>query len=222
RETRRFECLDSECEEDAHCFPGLVCRRVSSGATGATVRRCVPEGPRLQGEPCDTLYVSPSGSCREGLRCVQGVCSAPCSPEDAASCPSGYACTESPNGPGCFPDCRQLGCPDGQRCSRVGEDFHQCLVASEGDCRDTGCPEGQHCNMRQSRGRAVFWCAALCNPLLSDSCSAGQVCGMGSATVSTCFRKCEPMDPDSCGPGWTCATVSEDMTVFGCRPELAR
>jgi len=45
RETHRFECQASECEEDVHCFPGSVCRPVTTGATGATaIRRCVPEG----------------------------------------------------------------------------------------------------------------------------------------------------------------------------------
>jgi len=95
-------------------------------------------------------------------------------------------------------------------------------VDSQGDCRDTPCPEGERCNMRMSRGRAVFWCARLCNPLLPDSCSGGEVCGVGNPTISTCFRKCDPMAPESCGPGWTCSTVSEDMTVFGCTPELKR
>ena len=52
------------------------------------------------------------------------------------------------------------------------------------------------------------------------SCPEGHVCGVGNPTVSTCFRKCDPMELRSCGPGWTCSTVSEDMTLFGCTPEL--
>ncbi|HEX8441430.1 hypothetical protein [Archangium sp.] len=224
RETRRFECQASDCEEDAHCFPGSVCRAVTTGATGTTaIHRCVPEGVRREGESCDTMPISPAGSCREGLRCVNQVCSVPCALGEAPSgCPEGLVCTDSLNGPGCFPDCQRLGCPEGQRCSRVRDNQYQCLVDSQGDCRDTPCPEGERCNLRMSRGRAVFWCAPVCNPLVSNSCSEGQVCGVGSPTVSTCFRKCDPMDMDACGPGWACSTVSEDMTVFGCTPELRR
>lgn len=222
RETRRFECMASECEEDVHCFPGAVCRAVTTGATGTVVRRCAPEGVRREGESCDSLPVSPASSCREGLRCVDQVCSAPCALDGSVSCGSGFVCTDSREGPGCVPDCQRLGCPDGQQCTRVRDDQYQCLVASEGDCRDTPCPEGERCNMRMSRGRAVFWCAQVCNPMLADSCSAGDVCGMGSSTDSTCFRKCDPMDPGACGSGWSCSTVTEDMSVFGCTPELKR
>jgi hypothetical protein len=222
RETRRFECQASECEEDAHCFPGSVCRPVNTGATGIVIQRCVPEGLRQEGEPCDTVPVSPAGSCREGLRCVNQVCSTPCRLEEPTSCPSGLVCTDSLNGPGCFPDCQRLGCPEGQRCSRVRDQQYQCLVESQGDCRDNPCPEGERCNLRMSRGRAVFWCAKLCDSLRPESCSADQVCGVGGPTVSTCFRKCDPMQPDACGPGWACSTVSEDMTLFGCQPALGR
>lgn len=220
RETRRFECMASECEEDAHCFPGTVCRAVTTGATGTVVRRCAPEGTRREGESCDSLPVSSTSSCREGLRCVNQVCSAPCSLDGRVKCASGFVCTDGLDGPGCFPDCQQRGCPEGQRCARVRENEYQCLADSRGDCRDTPCPEGERCNMRMSRGRAVFWCAKLCNSMLAASCSPGEVCGMGSATASTCFRKCDPMDDKACGPGWSCSTVTEDMSVFGCTPDL--
>ena len=222
RETRRFECQASECEQDAHCFPGAVCRPVNTGATGSVIQRCLPEGLRQEGEPCDTVPISAAASCREGLRCVNQVCSTACRLEEPASCPSGLVCTDSLNGPGCFPDCQRLGCPEGQRCTRVRDQRYQCLVESQGDCRDNPCPDGERCNLRMSRGRAVFWCAKLCDALHPESCPAEQVCGVGSPTVSTCFRKCDPMRADSCGPGWTCSTVSEDMTVFGCAPELQR
>ncbi len=222
RETRRFECQASECEQDAHCFPGSVCRPVNTGATGTVIQRWVPEGVREQGESCDTVPVSASGSCREGLRCVNQVCSTPCALEAPSSCPEGLVCTDSLNGPGCFPDCQRLGCPEGQRCTRVREQRYQCLAESQGDCRDNPCPDGERCNLRMSRGSAVFWCAKLCDSLRPDSCPGDQVCGVGGPTVSTCFRRCDPMQADSCGPGWTCSTVSEDMTVFGCQPDLRR
>jgi hypothetical protein len=222
RETRRFECQASECEQDAHCFPGSVCRAVNTGATGSVIRRCVPEGVRREGESCDAVPVSAAGSCREGLRCVNQVCSTPCRLEEPSGCPAGLVCTDSLNGPGCFPDCQRLGCPDGQRCTRVRDERYQCLAESQGDCRDNPCPDGERCNLRMSRGRAVFWCAKLCDSFRPESCPGDQVCGMGGPTVSTCFRKCDPMQADACGPGWACSTVSEDMTVFGCQPDLRR
>lgn len=222
RRTRRMECMASECEADVHCFPGSVCRRVNTGTTGsAIIRRCVPEGERREGEHCDTVPISPAGSCREGLVCLAGICGIPCQEDDPSSCPGGYSCRDSRNGAGCYPDCRKLGCPEGQRCKLFADGEAQCLVSVRGDCPESPCGEGERCNMRLDRGHGVFWCARVCNPLMADSCPSGHVCGMGSATVSTCYRACEPMDLDACGEGWTCASVSEDMRQWGCRPTVA-
>lgn len=218
RETRRFECLESECEEDAHCFPGLVCRPVTTGATGPVIRRCVASGARREGESCDGLYISPAGACQEGLTCHRGTCSRPCRLGEPTSCPEGFSCEEGTNGPACFPDCRARGCPSGQQCKRLGDTDYQCLSEVKGECPEKPCGTGERCNLRLSRGRGVFWCAALCDPLRADSCPANQVCGMGSATASTCYRRCDPMAPDACGPGWQCTTVTEDMTQWGCSP----
>jgi hypothetical protein len=30
------------------------------------------------------------------------------------------------------------------------------------------------------------------------------------------------LDDKACGPGWSCSTVTEDMSVFGCTPDLRR
>jgi hypothetical protein len=218
RETRRFECMESECEQDNHCFPGLVCRPVTSGTGGPVIRRCSPIGPRREGESCDILFVSSAGACLEGLVCHRGVCSAPCRPGEAADCPGGYTCEEGLNGAACFPDCRARGCPAGQQCKRLDETDHQCLERVQGECPETPCAEGEQCNFRLSRGRGIFWCARSCNPLRAESCPADQLCGMGGATTSTCYRRCEPMDPEACGEGWRCSTVSEDLTQWGCKP----
>lgn len=218
RQTRRFECMASECEDDPHCQPGSVCRSVTTGATGSVIRRCVAEGVRREGESCDALPASSATACHEGLRCVNQVCSLPC--DAGARCAPGFVCTEGLDGAGCFPDCQQRGCPEGERCSRIREAEYQCLAKAEGDCRDTPCPDGERCNLRMARGRAVFWCARVCNPLLPGTCSSGEVCGVGSPTVSTCFRQCDPQDAQACGAGWSCSTVTEDMSVFGCGPDL--
>jgi hypothetical protein len=218
RQTRRFECLPSECEEDSHCFPGLACRAVTTGTTGPLIRRCVPEGVRREGETCDILFTSQSGACREGLLCHRGTCSRPCVREDAASCPKGHVCEDGLNGPACFPDCRVSGCATGQQCKQLSDLDYQCLSAVKGDCPESACSAGERCNMRVLRGRGVFWCAALCSPLQADSCPEGQVCGRGSPTISTCFRRCEPGKPNACGEGWQCTTINEEMSLWGCEP----
>jgi hypothetical protein len=218
RETRQLECMESECEEDGHCFPGLVCRRVTTGVTGSIIRRCVAAGQRRLGEACDTLFISQEGACQEGLVCHRGVCSASCRLDDASSCAEGLDCEEGPNGAACFPDCRAQGCPNGQRCKRLHDKDYQCLEQVQGECPETPCAEGEQCNMRLSRGRGVFWCARVCDPLRADSCPADQICGVGGGTVSTCYRRCDPMAPDSCGEGSLCTTITEDMTQWGCRP----
>ncbi|MDC0711547.1 hypothetical protein POL68_23960 [Stigmatella sp. ncwal1] len=218
RETRRFECLASECEEDAHCFADLVCRPVTTGATGPVIRRCVPAGMRHEGEPCDGLFISQEGACLEGLSCHRGTCSRPCQLQDAASCPEGHVCEEGLNGPACFLDCRSRGCAKGQQCKQLNDAEYQCLSNVEGDCPETPCGDGERCNLRLSQDSGVFWCAPLCNPLHEDSCPAGQVCGIGGPTISTCYRRCDPMALDACGEGWECTTVTEDLTQWGCRP----
>lgn len=218
RETRRFECLDSECEEDGHCFPGLVCRRVSRWDSNSVIRRCVPMGLRREGETCDTQFVSAAGACQEGLLCHRGRCSIPCRLDDESSCPEGHACEQSDDGAACSPDCRALGCPGGQRCKSVGGQEYQCLEEVQGECPETPCGEGERCNMRVVRGRGVFWCARLCDPLRAESCAANEICGIGGGAVNTCYRRCDPMDPDSCGEGSTCTTSAEDMSRWGCIP----
>jgi len=218
RQTRRFECLASECEADAHCFPGTLCRAVNDGASGTRVRRCVPEGLRGEGERCLTLSVGPEDTCREGLLCVQQLCGRPCDKEVSESCPSGQRCVDSLNGPACYPDCRAAGCAKGETCARVRDETYQCLEAVTGTCNETPCAEGERCNLRMARGRAAFWCAPRCNPLQADACPGGQVCGRGGPTDSTCFQRCDPAAAEACGPGWRCTSVSEDMTLWGCVP----
>lgn len=220
RETRRFECMTSECEEDAHCFPGFACRSLSGGTSNLVIRRCVPEGVRQEGETCDSAHVSRASTCREGLRCIRQVCTAPCRLDDPRSCPAGYECTDSLDGPGCVPDCQKLGCPRGQECKRLNTHEYQCLSHVSGTCPEMPCAEGERCNQHVWRGRGAFWCARLCNPLRPDGCPPGHVCGNGGGGTSTCYRACDHTDLDSCGEGWMCATVSEDFTLWGCQPTL--
>ncbi|PTL83155.1 hypothetical protein DAT35_14195 [Vitiosangium sp. GDMCC 1.1324] len=218
RETRRLECMASECEEDAHCFPGFTCRTLLTGTSNTTIRRCVPVGERREGESCDPDYISRIGACREGLRCINQVCTVPCRLEDSASCPSGHTCMDDGDGPGCVPDCEKLGCPQGQRCKRLPRGGNRCLARVSGTCPETPCAEDERCMMDGSRSRGTFWCARVCNPIQPGGCPTGHVCGWAGGTSSVCFRQCDPRDLDSCGPGWMCATVSEDLSLWGCSP----
>lgn len=218
RQTRRFECLASECEADAHCFPGAVCRAVNDGSSGTRVRRCVPEGLRGEGERCLGIPVGPEDTCREGLRCVQQLCGRPCELEASGGCPSGQRCVDGLNGAACYPDCRTSGCARGETCARVRDETYQCLESVTGTCNETPCAEGERCNLRMAQGRAAFWCAPRCNPLQAEACPGGQVCGRGGPTDSTCFQRCDPTATNTCAQGWRCTSVSEDMTLWGCVP----
>lgn len=218
RDTRRQECMASDCEEDTHCEPGLACRALTNGATGRVVRRCMPEGRRTEGEACDLGYVSEASACGAGLICLAGRCSMRCEPGTAASCPAGHRCEASLEGHACHADCQSLGCPDGQRCKRLNDSDFKCLASVKGECPETACGEGERCNLRSFRDQGVFWCARRCQPALAHACPTGQVCGMGSATESTCFQACDPRRLDACAEGWECATVSEDLTQWGCIP----
>ncbi len=218
RETRRFECMESECEEDVHCFPGLVCRALNSGVT--PIRRCVPEGHRQEGEPCDTSPASPQATCREGLRCVLGVCGPACLPDDPGSCPADHVCEEGHDGSACVPDCRRRGCPEDQRCKQLHDSRYQCLRVDHGSCPETPCPEGYQCNMAIRRGRGIFWCGRTCDSRLAGSCPTGEVCGTMRGR-STCYRQCDPRNSDACGEGWRCASGAKDMSFWGCMPDFA-
>ncbi len=218
QQTRRTQCLPSECQQDEQCSGQRVCRAVTAGVSGPVIRRCVEAGERKAGEPCDLLFVSRSGACQQGLVCHRGECSTPCGQQDAGGCPDGFQCEQGLNGGACFADCRVAGCNPGQLCKRLNDTDYQCLDSVQGQCPEQPCAQGERCNMRLSRGRAVFWCAARCNPLQQDSCPSGQVCGVGAPTESTCFQSCDPNQADSCPQGWQCATVNEDFSSFGCRP----
>jgi hypothetical protein len=218
RQTRRLECMDSECEEDTHCFPGLTCRSIKTGTSNAPIRRCVPSGERHEGESCDPDYISRTGACREGLRCINQVCTTPCRLDEPSSCPSGHTCMEEGDGPGCVPDCQTLGCPEGQQCKQLPTGDSRCLARVTGTCPETPCAEGERCLMDGGRGRGSFWCARVCAPPRPESCPSDFVCGWAGGTASACFRRCDPRDLDSCGEGWMCATISEDLSLWGCRP----
>ncbi|MET0403509.1 MAG: hypothetical protein ABW123_13945 [Cystobacter sp.] len=218
RETRQLECMASDCVDDSHCDPGTTCRELKTGTSNADIRRCTPVGERGEGDSCDPDFISRSGACREGLRCLNQVCTRPCEPGGPESCPAGHTCTSDVDGAGCVPDCEQLGCAAGQHCKRLPEGGNRCLAQVTGTCPETACGEGERCLMDGTRGRGSFWCARVCESFRPEGCAAGEVCGWAGGTTSACFRQCDPKRLDSCGEGWMCATISEDLSLWGCRP----
>lgn len=216
-----FECADSECEEDDHCFPGSVCRVVAGGAPGPVIRRCLLTGARSGGEPCSRLPATPEEACGEGLLCVNDLCGPPCVPGSREDCPAGYVCENSPRGAACLPDCRKLGCPEGKACEQLGGGVFQCLSLVVDTCDDERpCAQGEHCITRGRKGRAGRFCSAPCEAWKPSSCSEGFVCGVGGPTLSTCYRKCDPRDLGTCPAGWLCTTVTEDLQTWGCLPDF--
>ncbi len=221
RETRRFECLPSECEEDFHCHPGSVCRVAAGSPPGPLVRRCVPSGSRGIGERCELLPSTPANACQEELICINESCAPRCNPDAPGSCPEGYTCGSSRNGPGCVPDCRRLGCESGLECVQTKEDNYQCLRLVVDECSDRKpCQDGQHCMVKWTQGRGGRFCASSCQSWKPTSCAEGYVCGRGGPTLSSCYRQCDPQDLSTCAEGWLCSTVSEDLQTWGCVPNV--
>jgi hypothetical protein len=116
-----FECVPIECEEDAHCFPGDVCRIAAGGPPGPVIRRCLLAGQRAEGETCSRLPATPMEACQEGLLCVNHLCGRPCIPGAPEGCPEGLECLESSSGSACLPDCRKTGCSAERRCAQRGQ-----------------------------------------------------------------------------------------------------
>lgn len=216
-----FECRPSECEEDSHCFPGSVCRVVAGGPPGPSIRACVLTGQRTEGAPCSRLPPTSADACQEGLLCLEKVCARPCALGASGACPAGHVCQDSPDGPGCIPDCRKLGCSSDQTCVQVRQDIFQCVRLVMDEC-DEGrpCPSGQNCLVDWRMGRGGRFCASPCESWRSGSCPEGFVCGRGGPTLSSCYRACNPQDLSTCPAGWLCKTVTEDMQKWGCRPDI--
>jgi len=216
-----FECAESECEEDHHCFPGSVCRVAAGGAPGPVIRRCLLAGERAAGEPCSRLPATPDEACGEGLLCVNDLCGRPCVPGSREDCPVGYVCEDSPLGAACLPDCRQPGCSEGRACTQLNGGVFQCLALVVDECGDEKpCAQGANCITRGRKGRAGRFCSSPCAAWKPSSCPEGFVCGVGGPTLSTCYRKCDPQDLNTCPTGWLCMTVTEDLQTWGCLPDF--
>jgi hypothetical protein len=212
----RLACVRPDCARDADCPANTVCRVATSLDSGPAVRRCLATGTQREDEACYQLSDVPEELCRADLLCVFGRCGRRCEPGTIGSCPGNRTCLETPDGPGCFPACKEGQCPQGQVCIQDGP-LSVCAVQVGEDCHKKGCPEGQRCQTAQRDNAFIFECRRSCSPFNPESCPQGWVCGAGNGTDSVCYQACDFAER-KCPSGLTCATVSEDLTLLGCRP----
>jgi hypothetical protein len=214
---RLFRCVEPNCAADADCPDEEVCRVATDPTTGPAVRRCVPAGTQRIDAVCQTISAKKSELCEKGLLCVHGRCGKPCDVTATGGCGGGRVCTETPNGAGCFPTCKEGQCPIGQVClERAG--VSTCEVRIGEDCRKGGCAAGERCQQHSSLGRVTFECRQACSPFKPSSCAQGWVCGAGTGPESVCYQACNFTDRQ-CPKGQACWTVNEELTLLGCRRE---
>jgi hypothetical protein len=210
-------CIDSECLTDRQCPDGLVCQSLATANKGLLVRRCVPLGPRQEGEKCLPLSSDRESACGPGLVCggEQGFCGRPCQKDDAASCPEGFFCGDVEPEPICLPSCEKRGCPEGQRCLHFKEGASSCDVVYGPDCQSTPCPEGQKCDvMPDPRFPGKVWteCIQSCGRD-RPPCPEGLVCDRYH-----CITPCDPSGPNPCAQGYHCDRRAVNLP-WSCQPD---
>ena len=216
-DTRFRECLPSECEADAHCFPGFSCRVLNDGTSGPPVRRCIPAGARGRGEPCSVFEPTRETSCRDGLVCLFFVCGVRCEPGADSGCSTDESCVPSQQGEGatCLTSCLKTGCADGLSCVKLGA-MSKCSKTHGTDCTRTPCAAGKTCDVDSQEDLVRFECRTACSSVTASGCPAGEVCGAGVGGASYCYPACEPKQ-SGCAEPTRCRPVNEDGTLFGCR-----
>lgn len=218
--THLRECLPEECEEDAHCFEGYVCRYANTGSTGKRIRRCLPAGRRAEGELCFPLQHARGNACAEGLDCNYGRCGRPCNLEHP-SCPVGYQCArDSAVGPAsCVPSCEDGSCGAGQVCDSLFAPLRMCVEPLGEDCAANGCPPGQACDRRlkiRSNGapQVLSQCRTPCGAD-AGTCAEDFVCT--DTTGGFCARRCDPRSETStCAENERCTPLDEGYTAWAC------
>ncbi len=222
RLTGQQECVGSDCESDQHCSAGWHCRHV---AMHSEVKRCVEAGILALGEWCATDPWGPEHSCGEGLLCASGICSTPCDPAKAESCPATHSCVKTEDGFACErKGCREVGCPDGGDCIPVARGGWACARRTVGEnCIANPCPNGETCQVRENGDVIGFRCRKPCDPWKPDACPRGWVCGRENNNVgNVCYLDCAKT-PTVCRENHDlCSTVTEDQKVWGCTVDVMR
>ncbi len=210
-------CVDSECLTDAQCLEGEVCRRLATWGDTPQVRRCVPVGPRQEGEGCVRLAWDKVNACAPEWLCSGRDwewCARPCRLDDSKGCPEGFFCADTVPQPACLPTCKARGCPQGQQCIPFSEGASVCARVYGPQCQQTLCPDGRKCEViHEPSHPAQVWmeCVEECGDGLPP-CGAGKVCD-----GRHCRPACDPHGPEVCGEGYHCSRRGEDRP-FACQP----
>lgn len=197
---RLFRCLGQECWSDAQCKPGYLCRSVPALGEGRSVRLCLLEGIRSEGERCEEFPVRAEEACRPGLSCKFWYCGRPCRPDEPSSCPRGQACVSTLGSPSCVPSCQKTGCPAGKHCVRLTGEFSVCATLEGPDCEENPCPEGRECVTSVETSRAPVMRRTCEQP-----CDGQRFCPPGfTCLAGNCKQTCDPKKPEDCGSEETC------------------
>ncbi len=214
----RSTCVDSECLTDAQCQGGEVCRSLATWPEGPQVRRCIPIGPRQEGEACVELPRDKRNSCAPEWLCSgreHAWCARPCHPGDSQECPEGFFCADTVPQPACLPTCETRGCPSGQQCISFEEGASVCAQVYGPQCQQTPCPGGLKCDVAYEPpypGKVWMECVEECGEG-HPPCGAGKVCDGWH-----CLPACDPHGPpDACGEGYHC-NRSLERGPFSCQP----
>lgn len=196
---RGRRCLGNECDSDADCQLGSVCRATET--EGRAVRLCFVQGVRKEGERCEKNPLKQAEACEGDLLCNHRFCGRRCRLEDPASCPEHLACVK--NGvldSSCVPSCLRGGCPEGKRCFQIEGDFSVCgVLDGDIDCEARPCPPDEKCGKGYDdrTGTVSMACLRPCDA--NRSCPQGSFCSDGA-----CFEECDHTVRGSCGPNRTC------------------
>jgi hypothetical protein len=213
---RAHYCIDSQCTGDPQCPEGMVCRKLDTVDNGPLVRRCVPLGPRKEGEQCLAFTSDPREACGPGLVCGgrPDWCGRPCEVSEATSCPAGFFCASVAPEPICLPTCEKQGCPEGQRCVRDRQGASACATVYGADCQHTPCPEGRECDVTHDAtrpGESWMECVRECGDF-GPPCPEGLVCD-----YYHCLPPCDPHGPNPCAKGYHCTRRSRRLP-YTCQP----
>ncbi|HVG61900.1 MAG TPA: hypothetical protein VNA24_25280 [Hyalangium sp.] len=213
----RTTCIDSECLTDEQCQEGEVCRRLATWGDGPQVRRCIPVGPRQEGDGCVSLPWDKANACAPEWLCSgrdEEWCARPCRLEDSKGCPEGFFCADTVPQPACLPTCKTRGCPSGQQCIPFSEGVSVCARVYGPQCQQTPCPDGRRCKVTYDPphpGMVWMECVEECGDGLPP-CGAGKVCDGWH-----CLPACDPHGPEVCGEGYHCSRRGEDRP-YSCQP----
>ncbi len=156
--------------------------------------------------------------CAEGLDCIEGKCTQPCTDHDqcasAQTCDEAGGCERPPLLPGTCDSLSGAGCDAGQHCTSAGVcetmAVQLALVQNElyGSCdAEHPCRDGLDCRL----GRCLRLCRVDGDGQPLTSCGSGSHCKTTDESGSPapvglgwCTQPCEVVDPDTCPDGMSC------------------